>query len=81
MFEAIPSGNAASEVAATKESISEASAAKFKGVKLLEQTIFGPALKTNDSSGGTEEMTDPAGNPTAGQKRKRTSDHDDDPDL
>ena len=82
MVEAHPFGNAAAEFTATKESISETSAAKFRDVKLLEQTIFGPALKTNDLSGGTKEgMKNSDVNLLVGQKRKREDDGDDGPDL
>jgi hypothetical protein len=76
------SGAAAILLAATKVSISEASAAKFKGVKLLELVIRVPAVKTNDSDGPTKEtsMTDD-GKQTVGQKRKARHDPDDGPDC
>ncbi len=83
MAETALSGAAASQLTATKVSISEASAAKFKGVELLEQVVSVPAAKTSHSSVATEESTVPieGGKQAVGQKRKRVHDPDDDPDL
>jgi hypothetical protein len=77
------SGAAVIKLTATKASVLEASAAKFKGVKHLEQVVNVPAAKTNNSIAATKEdatmMED--GKQAVGQKRKRAHDPDIDADI
>jgi hypothetical protein len=77
------SGAAAIKLTATKVSVSEASTAKFKGLKLLEQVVNVPAAKTNNSRAATKEDVEMMeyGTQVVGQKRKRAHDLDDDPDI
>jgi hypothetical protein len=77
------SGAAATKSTATKVSVSVASAAKFKGAKLLEEVVNVPAAKTNNSSAALKEdagiMED--GKQAVIQKRTRVHDPEDDQDI
>jgi hypothetical protein len=80
--ESVLTGAAAIQLTATKVSVSKASAAKFKGIKLLEQVVQVVAAEKNNSSAATEDvrmMED--GKRALGQNRKRAHDPDDDLEL
>lgn len=50
-MDVVPFKNVGIEQTATKGNVSEALTAKFKGVKLLEQTASAPAPQMNKSNG------------------------------